>query len=353
MKRLHIEGPNRKFRIFLIITSLALFCFAACVHYPEKIKAPDIERPAFKNLVLEIQGAAKLAGGVVGVSALHLETGRRIGFNAQECFPMASVYKIPIAVQLLHLVDRGQISLEKMVTLQPQDLRPGSGIIATYLNKPGVVLSVQNLLELMLVISDNTATDILLRLAGGPQAVTERLRAMGVSDMDVSRPTINLIADSTGFLLPPEKEWNLELLKKLHAEVPPETKKAAAQNFLKDSRDTSTPEAMISLLKLIYRGNVLKKDTRDILLDIMSRCQTGQQRLKGMLLSEIYVAHKTGTIAGMVNDVGVITLPYNAGRIVIAIFMKPSEKDMPTRERAMAHISRAIYDFFLFNTGPH
>lgn len=333
----------------LIFLSILLAC---CVHFPEKIKEPYIETSALKNLEQEIQRAAKLAGGVVGVSALHLETGTRIGFNAQERFPMASVYKIPIAVQLLHLVDCGQISLEKMVTLQPQDLRPGSGIIASYLNKPGVVLSVQNLLELMLVISDNTATDILLRLAGGPQTVTTRLREMGILDIDVSRPTINLIAEATGFILPAEKEWNLEFLKKLHERVPPDTKKAAAQRFLKDPRDTSTPEAMVNLLKLIYHGNVLKKDTRDILLDIMSKCQTGQRRLKGMLLPETYVAHKTGTIGGVVNDVGVITLPYNAGRIVIAIFMKQSEKDMPTCERAIAHISRAIYDFFLFNASP-
>lgn len=329
-----------------------LILLAACVHYPEKIKEPYIESPALKNLEHEIQQAARLAGGVIGVSALHLDTGRQIGFNAQERFPMASVYKIPIAVQLLYLVDRGQISLLKMVTLQPQDLRPGSGIIATYLNKPGVVLSVQNLLELMLVISDNTATDILLRQAGGPQAVTERLRAMGISDMDVSRPTINLIADSTGFTLPPPQEWNLELFKKLHEGIPPETKKAAAQRFLNDPRDTSTPEAMVNLLKFISQGNFLKKGTRDLLLEIMSNCQTGQQRLKGMLLPETYVAHKTGTIAGVVNDAGLVTLPNKGGRMAIAIFMKSSEKDIPTRERALAHISRAIYDFFLFHTFP-
>lgn len=341
-----------KFKAIWLPIILIFILWAACAHAPEKREKVYWGRQAFLNLEREIERAARLAGGVVGVSALHLETGREIGFNAQERFPMASVYKIPIAVQLLYLIDKGKISLDMMVDLKPGDLRLGSGIIAPYLNNPGLILSVRNLLELMLVVSDNTATDILLRLAGGPEAVTGRMRALGIIDMDINRPTINLIAEASGFTLPPEKEWNLELLKKLSEEVTPETRQEALEKFVKDWRDTSTPEAMVKLLQKISRGNFLKEESKNLLLNIMERCVTGRSRIKGILLPGISVAHKTGTIAGVTNDAGIITLPDEAGQVAMAIFIKSSEKDLATRELAIAQISRAIYDFFLFNPSP-
>ncbi|MGB9701009.1 MAG: class A beta-lactamase [Thermodesulfobacteriota bacterium] len=334
--------------IWSAILTLLFFC-TADLRASEIREKTYIEDQAFKSLEREIQGAAHLAGGIVGVYALHLETGRKISFHAQERFPMASVYKIPIAVQLLHRLDQGELSLDKMITIQAQDLRPGSSLISSYLFSPGVMLSVRNLLELMLVVSDNTATDILLRLAGGPKAVTARLRDMGIWDIDVSRPTINLIADATGFILPPEKEWNLDLFKKLHDQVPSENQKAAAARFVNDLRDTSTPEAMVKLLKCIYQGEFLKEETKNLLLDIMARCQTGRSRIKGFLLPETVVAHKTGTIAGITNDAGYIKLPNNDGTIALAIFIKLSDKDISDRERAIAHMSRTIYDYFLFH----
>ncbi len=338
--------------IWLAIVTLLLFYCLVDVRASENKEISSLEPRALKNLEQEIQRAAKLAGGVVGVCALHLETERKIEFNAQERFPMASVYKIPIAVQLLQRVDQGELSLDQMIPIHARDLRPGSSLISSYLFNPGVILSVRNLLELMLIVSDNTATDILLSLAGGPQAVTARLRDNGILDMDVSRPTINLIADATGFTLPPKEEWKLELLEGLHKVVASETRQAAAEKFLQDQRDTSTPEALVKLLKLIYRENFLRGETKNLLLEIMGRCQTGKHRLKGILLPQVAVVHKTGTIAGVINDAGIITLPNNAGRIAIAIFIKSSAKDISLQEQAIAHISRAIYDFFLFNYLP-
>ena len=215
---------------------------------------------------------------------------------------MASTYKVPVAVQLLIRVDQGEITLDQMIELKPSDLHPGGGTLATLLNKPGVVLSVRNLLELMLLISDNSATDLLLRLAGGPEAVTARMRALGIRDMEINRPTINLIADSGGYPLPPEKEWTLELFKKLDEATTPESRKAAARKFEMDSRDTSTPEAMVMLLERIYRREVLKPESGTLLLDIMKRCRTGAARLKGILPLETVVAHKTGSLGGTTND---------------------------------------------------
>jgi beta-lactamase class A len=80
----------------------------------------------------------------------------------------------------------------------------------------------------------------------------------------------------------------------------------------------------------------------------MERCRTGEARLKGILPAETIVAHKTGTIGEITNDVGIITLPGDAGHIAIAVLVKSSEKEVPERERVIAQIARAVYDFFLF-----
>jgi beta-lactamase class A len=166
--------------------------------------------------------------------------------------------------------------------------------------------------------------------------------------MEINRPTINLIADSTGYTLPPEIEWTPELFKRLYQTTTPESRKAAAGKFATDPRDTSTPEAMVVLLERIYRGDLMKQESRALLLDIMERCQTGKARLRGILPSETVVAHKTGLLGGSTNDVGMIALPDDAGHVAIAVFVKASEKEVPERERAIAQIARAVYDFFLF-----
>ena len=305
--------------------------------------------PAWQRLEREMARLAAGAGGVVGASAIHLETGRRASLNGAERFPMASSYKVPIAVQLLHRVDRGEERLDRLVPLESRDLHPGSGTLADLFNKPGLALSVRNLLELMLLISDNSATDVLLRLAGGPEAVTARMRALGIHGLDVNRPTARLIADWAGVsTLPPESEWSPELFRKLMRAVAPEERRAAAKRFDADPRDTSTPEAMAALLARLHRRDALEPATAELLLDILRRCRTGEARLKGILPAGTVVAHKTGTIGGTTNDVGILTLPDQAGHVALAVFVKSSEKEAPARERAIAEIARAAHDFFLF-----
>jgi beta-lactamase class A len=346
-----LEGDADPVYRSLRILSLILFFFLAGASFAEMPAKPDPGPMAgvpLQRLEGEITRAAKSAGGTLGVSALHIESGCRIALNANERFPMASTYKVPIAVQLLSRVDQGEVTLDQMVELRPSDLHPGSGKLTTLLSKPGVALSVRNLLELMLLFSDNSAADVLLRLAGGPEAVTARMKTLGISDMEINRPTVNLIADCSGYTLPPESEWTPEFFKKLSNATTPESRKTTAAKFEMDLRDTSTPEAMVMLLERIYRGDLLKPESGALLLDIMERCQTGAARLKGILPPETVVAHKTGTIDGTTNDVGIITLPDDAGHVAIAVFVKSSERGIPDRERAIAQIARAVYDFFLF-----
>jgi beta-lactamase class A len=95
---------------------------------------------------------------------------------------------------------------------------------------------------------------------------------------------------------------------------------------------------------------VLEPASMDRLLKITTETPTGPARLKGLLPAGTVVAHKTGTMAGTTNDVGIITLPDGAGHLAIAVFVKGSTKDVPERERAIAEIARTVYDFFLLQT---
>ena len=295
----------------------------------------------------EITRLSKITDGEVGLTAIHIESNRRVSLHETTRFPMASTFKVPVAVQLLSRVDRGEIRLDQMVTLEPHDLHPGSGELSNLLKQPGVSLSVRNLMELMLLISDNSATDIVLRLAGGPEAVTSKMRELGITGINVNRPTVRLISEWLGADLPPEKDWTPNLWSHLFESVPPAARKAAEARFNDDPRDTAQPSAMADLLLKIYAKKLHKPESAELLLDIMRRCQTGDARIKGMLPPNTEIAHKTGSIGGTINDVGILTLPENAGHIVIALFVKQGTKS-ETSERAIAQISRTVYDYFLY-----
>jgi beta-lactamase class A len=344
----------KRLPIAVTLTLTLSLIFSCGVLVSAQTTAPNNSRlvsdSALPRLEREIARLAKGAGGVVGVTAIHLETDRRVSLNGADRFPMASTYKVPIAVQLLTRVDKGELRLDQMIQFQPTDLHPGSGTLTELFNKPGLALSVRNLLELMLLISDNSATDVCLRLAGGPEAVTGRMREIGISGIDVNRSTARLIADWIGITQAvAESEWTPALFQKFSEAVKPEERKAAAARFDKDPRDTAMPDAMVTLLARIYRKELLKAESAELLLDIMRRCRTGDARLKGMLPLGTEVAHKTGTIGGTTNDVGIVTLPDDAGHVAIAVFVKSSEKETSARERGIAEVARAVHDYFLFH----
>jgi beta-lactamase class A len=242
------------------------------------------------------------------------------------------------------------VRLDSMISLKPSDLHPGSGTISNLLDDPGVSLSLRNFIELMLLISDNSATDVVLRTAGTGSAVNARLRTLGVNGISVDRPTVRLIADAIGITnLPPENELTIQRFNQLADAVPEAQQKAAAAQLYRDRRDTATPEGMTRLLAKIWRGEALSKTNTDLLLDIMRRCETGLLRIKGLLPADVVVMHKTGTLnLGVANDVGIITLPNNAGHVALAIFVKESTADTPAQEKTIAQVARAVYDYFLF-----
>ena len=301
------------------------------------------------KLAAEIARLEQLSGGVIGVAAVHLESGERVYHNRDMKFPMASTYKVPIAVQLLHRVDHGELALDSMIVLEPHDLSPGSGTISRLLDDPGVVLSVRNLLELMLLISDNSATDLMLELAGGPAEVNKRMAAINVEGLHIDRSTLKLIADYIGIRdLPAREDYSQDMIREKYKALSEAEREQAEAGFDNDSRDTSTPKAMANLLEKIWQKQILTEESSELLMDIMRRCETGEHRLKGILPPGTVVAHKTGTIGGTANDVGVIELPDDAGHVVTVVFVKESSLPVADRERAIAHVARAVYDYFLF-----
>lgn len=319
----------------------------------KKAVVPPVDHSKVR-LEQEIARLSQLSGGVLGVSAIHIESGKRFSQNGLVRFPMASSYKIPIAIQLFSRVDSGRYTLEQLVEVLRSDMHPGSGMIADRFNwpggvQPGLALSVRSLTELMLLISDNSATDICLRLAGGPGAVNACMKRLGISGISVDRPTSYLIADWLGVPMDPHQPWSSARFDSLEKKLTPDAMKASSRAFDADPKDTSTPDGMSELLLKLYTQPMLKPDTKALLLDILRRCETGLTRLKGALPPNTEVMHKTGTIGMTANDVGIITLPGDAGHLVVSIFTKSSEKQLPERERAIAEVARVLHDYFVLN----
>ena len=293
----------------------------------------------------EIQRITIAAAGEVGVAAWRLDgRGPRVLLNADEAFPMASTFKIAVAGAVLAKIDAGTLRLE---TLLPVDSvrYVESDVIANSLIHPGVSLSVHNLLELMLTHSDNTATDVLTTAAGGPAAVTAWVRNQGITGLRVDRDTAGIVRDFFGM---PSGTFS-EALAVARKADPKLDERGNHPNaaFDNDPRDISTPNSMAELLTKIFTGHALSPASTKVLIETMERCHTGDDRIRARLPAGTTVADKTGTLGGSVNDVGVITLPNGQGQIVCCVFVKKSELPFAAREKVIADIARAIYDYFL------
>jgi beta-lactamase class A len=222
----------------------------------------------------------------VGIAALDLSTGETVSIKGNTPFPMASTVKVAVAALYLAQVDHGRRSLDDTIN--------------------GV--SARRLMRRMLVHSDNRATDVLLNDLGGPRAVHDWLQDNGISGLRVDRNIADLLR---------------------------------SKRDLWDRRDSSTPVAMIDLLSRIYKAELIKPESRNYLLDLMAQCQTGRNRMKALLPFGTPVEHKTGTLDGLTDDVGFITLP-DGRRVAVAIFARGG-RDRP---RTIAESARAIYDGF-------
>lgn len=288
--------------------------------------------------------------GVLGVAALHVETGQRDSLNGEERFPAASVCKLPIAINILALVGEGKLSLKDRIEIPLQDVVPGvSEVAERWPNQKRFPLD--ELLELMVAKSDNTAVQTLFRMGGGSAGMTARFRQWKIDGMRVDRSERQCNLEAAGVTgIPPDSQWTPALYDELTAKIAPADRLRAMRRFLKDPRDTATPNGTVRLLEKAVQGELLSATLTARLLEILKSTTTGSARIKGLLPSGTVVAHKTGTTAtamglnGGTNDVGVILLPKEAGKLIVAIYLKGSTGDLAAREMLIAKIARAAFD---------
>jgi beta-lactamase class A len=295
----------------------------------------------------ELARIAEASGGTVGIAALHLESGKTFEMRAKERFPMASVFKLPLAMTIL---DRnGPGPLEVRMKLEASDVRPFRSPIAERAPRGGIVLTLEELVDATIVESDNTAADVLLRLLPGA-GVNGYLRKLGIDGMRVDRSEGQMALDYAGVTDPrPESEWTLDWFKQAISAVPPIRQREAAQRALADNRDTTTPDAALKLLQLFVQGKALPKDHTDFLLDRMRKTVPAAARIKAGLPSGTAVAHRPGTggdnegVNLCTNDIGIATLP-NGNHLLLCVFLKGSNKDLAAREQTIAQITKTIFD---------
>lgn len=298
----------------IVMAAMLAIASQAAVAAPAASRNADVAQ-AKQRLVESFTRAAQQTDGVTGVAVQQIGGGSDVmTLNAGTGFPMASTFKISVAGAIFSLIDSGKLTLGTMIAVDPALIVQSDGI-ADQTPHPGVSLSVHNLLELMLTRSDNTATNVLSETVGGPAAVTAWLRSIGISGgMQVDRDTRRVRADGTRFDIV--------------------------------TTNNSTPEAMLKLLLTIRAGKAISAASTTTLIEIMERCHTGEARLKGLLPLGTVVAHKTGSLSDVSNDVGFVTLP-NGNQFAIAVFVKGDTKGPQVRDRVIADIARASYDYFL------
>jgi beta-lactamase class A len=326
----------------------ALRIFAAFVLFVLAASPAAAQKPDLTDLDTTFKKIVARARGRVGVGLIHLESGATLAIRGDERFPMASVVKLPIAIEVLTQVAERKLTLDRRVWLEASDIRPCCTLERRH-PQGGASRTVGDLLELSMIESDNTAADALLKLVGGPDAVERRLRRLGFTTINVDRSEGQLLLDMAGIVdAPPPGQWTIELQRRLVAEVDRVALNRGRAQYLTDERDTATPYETAQLLGRLQLADLLPASETELLLSLMTGSITGPRRLKGRLPEDTPVAHKTGTTAVVINDVGIITLPPHGkvgGRIALAVYVADGA-GLAAMERTVAHLGAAAFEFF-------
>ncbi len=327
-------------RILIIVVALNSSCFADA---------------SLERLRSRIEAVIPSAQGAVGVSIKHLESGIVLAIQGDESFPMASTFKLPLLVELYAKEKEGAFKWNDLVEISPTDQHLGSSGLTALYDTPGVILSIRNLANLMMIASDNSAADICLSKVGGPAKVTAGVRKLDIEGIRMDRSCQELILDYGGrdtarlkHLARDELQEFLRNNPRLETE---EARFAEDDRLAADPADSATPNAMVALLERIWRGEAVDRAASDAMMETLKRCRTGANRIRGLLPPSTDVAHKTGSLGGVINDVGIITLPDNTGHVAIAVMSKRTRVPGEQVERMIAHVARYAYDYFTF-TAP-
>jgi len=317
---------------------------------PRVTATPPDRYPEHSDAALEAELRAMTSGipARCAVVAKNLGNGAIARVNPDERIPLLSVVKLPVAMVVLDGVDQGRWSLDTLITLLPHDMHP-RGMLGDRYPRGGGPVSLYKLIRLMLLFSDNSAADALMRLVGGGPVVTAWLERHGIQDLRVDRTERDLGDDWYGLTPGTDTLESSEEIREVRAQVPEAVHDSAAQAMLQDPRDTGTASACVHLLERLWRGHLLSVAMTDTLVSLLSRCRTAPDRLPGLLPKGTPVARKTGTggtsrgVTVAVNDVGVIRLA-NGDHVAIAVLIGESRESVRRTDRVIARIARTVFD---------
>ena len=302
-----------------------------------------------ESLVNKLQAAIDASGADMGVSLSHIESGAEINLNADASYPMASVLKIPVLCEAFHQMAAGAFTLADRWELTYPDKNIGSGIL-TYL-QDGLNPTVRDLLTLMIIISDNTATDMVMRRLGVAK-IDGFMKTLGVGNIHMAFDVRGIFDDMFGSEMADPNRYIGDITKKRTA--PPAKRGGHAYSPGPDN-NAATPRDMTRLCAMIYRGEVVSRAACDDMLYIMLQ-QTLNQRLPRYLPYGVPFAHKTGTLSGIRNNAGIL-YANEQNHIAITVFSRWDAEAvgddkvaewarMEAIDSAFGQIGRAVYDYY-------
>jgi len=249
------------------------------------------------------------SGGRLGVAVLDTATGTTTGHRADEPFPMCSTFKFLCAAAVLARVDAGKEQLTRRIPVTSADLLDYAPVTKQH---AGSDMTVAELCEAAVTVSDNTAANLLLASMGGPSAITQYARAVGdnVTRLDRTEPELN-------------------------------TAEAG------DPRDTTTPLAMARNLQTVTLGVALLPASRDQLNAWLIGCRTGDARLRAGLPKDWRVGDKTGSgVHGTSNDIAVIW-PKGRPPVMVTAYLTQCSAADDKRNATIAAIGKAVAESIL------
>lgn len=237
--------------------------------------------------------------------------------NARAHLPMQSVYKLPLALAVLHQVDEGRLSLDQKLALRPADLLPDTwSPLRDRYPQGNVDVTLAEVLRYTVSESDNNGCDILFRLLGGTAAVHAYVRQLGL-EMQIAATEAEM-----------HRREDVQY-----------------QNW-------GAPAAFDRLLGGFYRGQYLTPASRAFLWKLLANGPTGLRRLRAGVPAGTEVAHKTGTsgtnaagLSAATNDVGLITLP-NGKHVVVVVFVADATAPEAACEALVAAVGRTAWNYF-------
>ncbi|HEV3058129.1 MAG TPA: serine hydrolase [Vicinamibacterales bacterium] len=305
---------NRANRVLPVVLPALITSTLFTVTLLSQIQAP------LQRLQSAIETITRSINATWGIYVKAIETGEEVAIGADRQMETMSTIKIPLMVEVFEQIKAGKFKLTDKYTFVQADSQPGTGTIQRL--DPGAVMTVKDLITMMIIVSDNTATEVLYRMVGGPDAVNARMGAIGLK--------------STRAMNVPSK-WFPEL------RGAPST-----EQFYRDGKypfGLTTPREMGRLLEMMERGSLVDKPSSDLMLQIM-RGQLYRTRIP-RYVTGYRIPHKTGDFLPYVgDDVGVLE---GQGRtIVLSIFTGNHFGSGEALENAIGLVSKEVADYFTF-----